>query len=188
MSQNKKKTQQKKRDPWGVNKTFEHGVEFAKDTASQVAEVFNPFAHMFETSGKNETTPSTNHSPLDQEKLTRAYEQQDQEAIREIQKQLYPEQYEEQQEQQEKIRRHKEYKREEERIVMEERQEEEEKKRQEAIAEQQKRQQEEEERIKNQQQQSTPKGKVRRSIFGGRGKRKATSELPAEVKPGGFKH
>lgn len=186
LSQKKLKQQNRKRDPWGSD-LMEKGFEFAKDTTRQVVDAVNPLSPILDGlhTPSNETASEQNHSPLDRTKLEKAYAEQDNATIAEIQKKLYPEQYEKQQAQQLHRKRHGEVREEEKRVMAEKEEEEAEEERQKALKEQEEKKRAEEEKAK-QAQQTTPKGKVRKSIFGLK-KRKSISELPAEVKPGGFK-
>ncbi len=157
--------------------------------------VYNPFEALRDTSTSKVpeipkldslSSPETikqmkNFSPMDLEKLNKAYAGQDQNSLDEVRKHLTPEQIKEQ----EKVQFFKRYKREEEEFYLKRKQEEEEKKRQEAAEELQNR--EEKERAKIAEPGGElPQGKVRKNIFGGN-KPKGNMKIPppstVEYKP-----
>lgn len=113
-----------------------------------------------------------NHSPMDLEKLNKAYANQDQKTLDELRKNMTPEQRKEQ----EKIQFFKRYKREEEEYYYKRKQEEEEKKRAEAEEEYMKKRQEEQAQMASQGG-DLPTGKIRKNIFGG-GKQKTNMRIP----------
>lgn len=183
MSFFKKKTPTK---PRPVNNPYEQLKEFGIDTAKKAAQetidALNPLSGLFGGPAQEMRKQGKNDfSDLDVQKLNEAYKEKDKDEIMRLQKLINPEQAQEQEDKKEEMEYHRRVKRDEEQYNLKKVQEEEEEKRQEAMEEQQKRQQEEEERMRAAQQE-TPKGKVRKSILGG-AKRKATSELPAEVRP-----
>lgn len=182
MSFFKKKTTTKQRL---VNNPYEQLKEFTVDTAQKAAketiDALNPLSGLFGGPAQElRKQGKSDFSDLDVQKLNEAYKQKDQDEIMRLQRIINPEQAQEQDEKKEEMEYHRRVLREEEQFNLKKEQEEEEEKRQEALEEQQKKQQEEEAR--NASQQETPKGKVRKNILGG-AKRKATSELPAEVRP-----
>ena len=113
-----------------------------------------------------------NFSPMDLEKLNKAYTNQDQKSLDELRKNMTPEQLKEQ----EKMQFFKRYKREEEEYYYKRKQEEEENKRQEAEAEFQKKHQLEQEQMAEQGGE-LPQGKIRKNIFGG-AKQKTNMKIP----------
>lgn len=184
---NKNKKKQSRR----YDNPFETAYETVKDAAKSVVketfDALNPLGVFFSGEAQRLRKEGKNDfSDIDVQKLNKAYAKDDKEEIERIQRILNPEAFEEQDAKKKEMEFHKRVQREEEQYNLKKQQEEEERKRQEAMEEQQKREQEEEERVRAQQQE-TPKGKVRKSILGGKGNKKATSEIPAEFRPGAGK-
>ena len=149
---------------------FEQVTELGKDTlvttVKEVVKTANPFAELFTNpTAKEREKGNNNFTELDFDKLNKQYSEQDSPDLEVIRTQL-------------KAHYHKRVQREEEEENLKEEQEEQEEEQQEAMEEQQKAQ----EAAENAQPLEDPKGKVRKSILGGKGNIKASTELPPELK------
>ena len=166
-----------------IHESFEQLSELGRDTArkavKEITSTFNPLAANFENPTKKERENGNNNfSDLDFEKLQKQYDGQDASQLDAARAQLSgPDTTNPKQQEYDYHRR---VKREEEEYQLKKEQEEEEEERQEAYEEQQKKQLEEERR--QAQSQGSPKGKIRKSILGGKGSQKSSSELPPELK------
>jgi len=183
----KSNIKKKKQKP--VFNPFEQVAELAKDTAvttvKEVAKTANPLSELFsDPTQKERQDGNNNFTDLDMKKLQKHHEGSDEQDIEAIRAQLNPDQKEAQEKAKLKMQYHKRVQREEEEENLKEEQEKQEKERQEAMEEQQK---VEEEAAQNAQPLEIPKGKVRKSILGGKNNRKASTELPPELKPGAGK-
>ena len=168
---------------------FEQVTELGKDTlvttVKEVVKTANPFAELFTNpTAKEREKGNNNFTELDFDKLNKQYSKQDSPDLEAIRAQLNLNQSDsakatsDKQEQQLKAHYHKRVQREEEEENLKEEQEEQEEEQQEAMEEQQKAQ----EAAANAQPLEAPKGMVRKSILGGKGKMKASTELPPELK------
>ena len=178
-------TSQKK--PKIIYNAFEQTVELGKDTARkavyEITKTFNPLDLGFEHPTNAERKKGNNNfTDLDFDKLQKQYDQQDSSKLDAVRAQLDTSSNEQQNPNQLKYNFHRRVMREEEEYNAKKEQEEEEKKRQEALEEQQKKQATEETK-KKQSAEITPRGRIRRSILGGKSNLKSSTELPPELKP-----
>lgn len=177
-----------KKKPSIIKNSFEQVGELGRDTAKSVAtEVVKTFIPMAEHFG-NPTKEvreqgNENFTDLDFEALQKKYGAQDHSQLDEVRRQLGGQLPEEQMKEQHDAQFHRKYRQEEERYHVEKEQQEADKERQEAYEAQERQRIDEEEARKRQQESGIPKGKVRKTILGGKGHKKATSEIPAEFRP-----
>lgn len=168
-----------------IHDSIEQLSEFSRDTArkavTEITSAFNPLASNFENPTKKEREQGNNNfTDLDFEKLQKNYDGQDSSQLDAVRSQLgHSSEEHPVNPKQEQYDYHQRVKREEEEYLAKKEQEEEEEKRQEAYEEEEKKRQEQE---AARQPLETPKGKVRRSILGGKGNQKSSTELPPELK------
>ncbi len=168
-----------------LHESIEQLAELGRDTArkavKEITSAFNPLAANFENPTKKEREKGNNNfSDLDFNKLQKQYDGQDSSKLDAVRAQLGRSGADTPNPKQLEYDYHHRVKREEEEYLAKKEQEEEEEKRQEAYEEQEKARLEQERQ--RSQSQSAPKGKIRKSILGGKGNQKSTTELPPELK------
>jgi len=176
----------KKKQKTIIHDSIEQLSEFGRDTArkavSEITSAFNPLSSHFENPTKKEReSGNENFTDLDFEKLQKQYDGQDASRLDVARAQLSETGGDAPNPKQQAYDYHHRVKREEEEYLAKKEQEEEEEKRQEAYEEEEKKRQEQEAAEKPPE---IPKGKIRKSILGGKGNRKSSTELPPEFKPG----
>ncbi|PIZ66059.1 hypothetical protein CO051_02865 [Candidatus Roizmanbacteria bacterium CG_4_9_14_0_2_um_filter_39_13] len=162
-------------------KVAELGIDTARQAVGEITKTFNPIVANFENPTRREREKGNqNFSDLDFNKLQKQYDHQDSSKLDAVRSQIGGEENTPNPKQQEYDYHHR-VKREEEEYLAKKEQEEEEEKRQEAYEEQEKARLEQERQ--RSQSQSAPKGKIRKSILGGKGNQKSTTGLPPEFRP-----